>query len=80
MADLMIAAHCSPFVEGALGWAGSTTALMLFLAPLVTVRAILRDKTVGEYSPTPQLVHIADPAALHLPAGHSEHDVLARSL
>ena len=56
MADLMIAAHCSPFVEGALGWAGSTTALMLFLAPLVTVRAILRDKTVGEYSPTPYVV------------------------
>ena len=33
-----------------------------------------------EYSPTPQLVHEADPAALHVPAWQSEQDALARSL
>ena len=41
------------------------------------VHALARE---DEYSPTPQLVHDADPAALHVPAGQSEHDVLARSL
>ena len=33
-----------------------------------------------EYSPTPQLVHEADPVALHVPAAQSVHDALARLL
>ena len=42
-----------------------------------SVHALARE---DEYSPTLQLVHEAEPAALHVPAGQSEHDVLARSL
>ena len=34
----------------------------------------------NEYSPTPQLVHEGEPGALHVPAGQSEQDALARSL
>ena len=40
------------------------------------VHVLAREK---EYLPTPQLVHEADRAALHVPAGQSEHDVLAEA-
>ena len=41
------------------------------------VHALARE---DEYLPTPQLVHEADPVALHVPAEQSEHDALAPSL